>query len=101
MTYLYKQIYNSSELYHDLKRMGRDNFTYEGAKALQEYLEQLAEDMGEPIEYVPVAFCCDYAEYKNLDDFNKSDGYEYATLDDLRDNTAVIEFDGGIIVASH
>lgn len=29
--------------------MGRDNFSYEGARALMEYLEAVAEDTGEPV----------------------------------------------------
>lgn len=36
--------------------MGRDNFSYDGAQALMEYLESIAEDTGNPIEYDPVAF---------------------------------------------
>lgn len=45
-----------SDLFHDLKAMGRDNFSYDGAQALMEYLESIAEDTGNPIEYDPVAF---------------------------------------------
>lgn len=96
MTYIYERK-QSSDLYHDLKRMGRDNFSYDGAKALMEYLEQFAEDSGDPLEYDPIAFCCDFTEYKDIEELNK-DGYEFKTLDDVRDQTQVIEFDGGIIV---
>lgn len=96
MTYIYERK-QSSDLYHDLKRMGRDNFSYDGAKALMEYLEQFAEDSGDPLEYDPIAFCCDFTEYKDIEELNK-DGYQFKTLDDVRDQTQVIEFDGGIIV---
>lgn len=41
---LVKTHFHSSELYHDLKAICRNNFSYEGATALQEYLEQLADD---------------------------------------------------------
>ena len=102
-----------AQLYHDLKDMGRDNFSYEGAKALMNYLEQLSEDIGENIEYDPIAFCCDYAEYESIgmladeygaapqaDDYDDPDDWDDALMQWLNDNTSVIEFDGGIIVQS-
>lgn len=39
-----------------------DNFSYEGAKALFEYLEQYEEDTGEELELDVIALCCDYVE---------------------------------------
>lgn len=96
MTYLYKQV-NTSDLYHDLKRIGRDNFTYDGAKALMEYLEELASDIGEPIEYDPIGLCCEYTEYE---DFNaiKEEYPHFNRIEDIEDSTQVIEFDGGFII---
>jgi hypothetical protein len=99
MSYIYEKK-QSSDLFHDLKRMGRDNFSYEGAKALMEYLEEYAQGSNKPLEYDPIAYCCDFAEYADLEEVNK-DGFEYKTLDDLRDNTTVIEFDGGLIVQAY
>ena len=106
---LVKTHINESDLYHDLKKMGRNNFSYEGARALMNYLEDLSDDIGENIEYDPIAFCCDYAEYDESeyedladeynedfgqgDDFNEDDFFNW-----LRDETTVIEFNGGIIV---
>lgn len=107
---------SDSELFHDLKAMGRDNFSYDGAKALTEYLEQLSEDIGENIEYDPIAFCCDFAEYlekefqdlaaeySNHDDCPQADDYD--DIDDFKDDlvewlqeqTTVIEFNGGLII---
>ena len=43
-----------------------DNFSYEGRKALFDYLEDLEDDMGEKMEFDPIAFCCEYSEYDNL-----------------------------------
>lgn len=45
------------------------NFTYEGKKALFEYLESYEEDTGGKIELDIVALCCDYNEYKDLDEY--------------------------------
>ena len=87
----------------------KNNFTFEGAKALQEYLDQLSDDIGEDIEFDPVAWCCEFSEYKDFAEFKHDTGWtdkdgerggypDIKNLDDLRDNTTVIEFDGGLIV---
>jgi hypothetical protein len=51
-----------------------------------------------------VAICCDWSEYESLKAFNSDNYYDepskYESLDDLRDMTTVIEFDGGIIVGA-
>jgi hypothetical protein len=102
---------SETQLYHDLKAMGRNNFSYEGAKALMEHLEQLSEDIGENIDYDPIAFCCDYVEYSDGEfeqlasdfdqDFGQGDDLDHDELMSwLRDRTNVIEFNGGIIVQS-
>ena len=39
-----------------------DQFSYEGLEILFDYLEELSEDIGEPIELDVVGLCCDYAE---------------------------------------
>lgn len=39
-----------------------DNFTYEGLKELFEYLVNLSDDIGEPIELDVIGLCCDYYE---------------------------------------
>ncbi len=72
------------------------SFTYNGAYALYEYLTELEEDIGQ-IEFDHVAIRCDYSEYKTLDEIlNQYDNIN--TLDELRDNTTVIEFDEGFII---
>ena len=39
-----------------------DQFSYEGLEVLFDYLDNLSEDIGEPIELDVVALCCDYYE---------------------------------------
>ena len=114
MTYIY-ETKQASDLFHDLKRMGRDNFSYEGAKALMEYLQEIAESTGEAIEYDPIALCCEYAEYSEyecdalsleyseapkLGGYNDASEFNEALLAWLNDNTQVITFDNGIIIGS-
>lgn len=91
---------NTSELFHDLKAMGRDNFSYEGAKALMECLDEFSDDIGEPIEYDPIAFCCEYSEYESLQDFNEqyNSADPFDSWDEVQENTVVILFKGGAIV---
>ena len=96
------------------------NWSYRGAIALIEYLEELEEDMGEEIGMDFVALRCDYSEYKSLEDW--AEGYWGATtnwmheikIDDdadadeideairehIQDNGQLIEFTGGVIVSS-
>ncbi len=46
---------------HDRK----DQFSYEGKKALFEYLEGYEDSTGEQIELDIIALCCEYTEYDN------------------------------------
>ncbi len=39
-----------------------NNFSYDGLKALYEYLDNLSDDMGD-IDFDMIAICCDYSEY--------------------------------------
>uniref|UniRef100_A0A6M3IY15 Uncharacterized protein n=1 Tax=viral metagenome TaxID=1070528 RepID=A0A6M3IY15_9ZZZZ len=84
-------------------------FSYDGLRAIFDYFEELAKDTGEEIECDVIAFCCEYTEYDNLEDFlfkyygEDFGDMEIRTLDDLRDRTTVILVDGktdknGIIV---
>ena len=91
-----------------------NNFTFEGANALQAYLEEYSSD--EDIEFDPIAWCCEYTEYKTaLEAYNQlhgedSEGEGTATGEDntpenaeaqalewLNDNTMVIEFDDNTV----
>jgi len=74
------------------------SFTYEGKRALFEYLEQLEQDIGEEIELDIVALDCEFEEYADLDEL-KANYPDIETLGDLYDNTQVIEFDGGLIIS--
>lgn len=80
-----------------------------GAVALQKYIEELSYEIGEPIEFDPIAWCCEFSEYTDFDNFQNNTGYiqngvshkgydDINNIDELRDHTQVIEFDGGILV---
>ena len=78
-----------SDFLEEFRNYGReDQFTYNGKKALYDYLNDLSEDMREPIELDVIALCCDFTEYNsvkefindyNLDDINSIEDIEYFT----------------------
>ena len=71
----------------------KNNFTWEGANALQEYLEELSEDIGENIEFDPIAWCVEYSEYENFKELQ--DNYtEIENTEELLERTAVIPIEG-------
>lgn len=75
----------------------KNNFSYEGKQALFDYLEQYEEETGEQIELDIVSLCCDYTEYENLNEIQVHYP-NIKNIDDLKDNTTVIEFNSGIII---
>lgn len=92
-----KTITNDYEFYEWLKESDsyKDNFSVEGAKALQAYIEELSEDIGESVEFDPVAWCIEWTEWESLKEFNKEQGTEYQTWEEVQDETHVIELDNG------
>ena len=85
---------SNSEFIDDLFKDDYANWSYEGADALYEFLTELEEDTGEQIEFDRVALRCEYSEYKNLEDI-LSQYDNINTLEDLKENTIVIEFKYG------
>jgi hypothetical protein len=67
-----------------------NSMSYEGAKALFEYLEQYEQDCDEDIEFDRVAIRCEFSEYKNLEEV-LSEYDNIKSLSDLYDHTTVIE----------
>lgn len=93
---MYQEI-NFSDFCDGFQGDRKDTFSYNGKRALYDYLIEYEESTGEEIEFDPIALCCEYSEYENIDEVIVH--YEnIKDIDDLRDNTQVIEFDGGIII---
>ena len=70
------------------------NFSYDGLNSLFDYFEELEEDMGQEIDFDPIAICCEFSEYENLNEIKESySSVEINNIDDLRDNTNVIEIE--------
>lgn len=78
----------------------KDNFSWTGKRALFDYLEEMESETGETITYDPIALCCEFTEYDDLKAIQEN-YTDIKSLDELRDYTQVIEFDGGIIIQDY
>ena len=90
-------LYDFRRAFADYNRA--DQFSYEGMEALFEWLEELAADTDAPYELDVIGLCCEFSEYSDLAEIKANySGTDIDSLDDLRDHTSVIEFDGGLII---
>lgn len=101
---------STHDVAHELSSNKDNGFSYRGARALAEYLEQYEEETGEKIELDTVALRCEYSEYETAleaySDYNTGtldiDGDEEEMEEQallwLEERTQVITFDGGIII---
>ena len=88
-----------------------DQFSYEGFEVLFDYLDELSEDTGEPVELDVIALCCEYYESsieELIDNYNidvsdaDGDEDEIKTIVEeyLQDNTSVCgEVSDGFVYA--
>ena len=76
-----------------------NNFSYEGLGALFDWLDELSTDTVTPYELDVIALCCEFTEYSDLAEIQANySSTDIESIDDLRDHTSVIEFDGGLII---
>jgi len=116
---------NTSDIAHALKSDKNAAWSWNGAKALAEYLEQLEEDTGEEMEMDVCAISCDFSEYASLEEWagmhfashvdavhelgltfgdggaldESSEEQDEAIRLFIQDHGQLIEFDGGVIVS--
>ena len=70
----------------------KNNFSYEGLNSLFDYFTTIEECTDDEIEFDPVAICCEYSEYENLEEIkNNYDCIE--NYEDLENNTSIIEIE--------
>ena len=80
----FRDYFNQSDQY-------KNNFSYEGLKALYDYLWDLSEDIGNDIEMDYIGFSCDYSEYEDFKHFQE-DYKDIGNMEDLEQQTTVIKF---------
>lgn len=89
----------------------RDRFDqmggYDGLRCLFDYIEELEQDIGQPIELDVIGLCCEWSHYETAVEAAHellSSGSEYGDGDEdqalaaLEHETTVLTFDGGILV---
>lgn len=95
-----KQSVNFSQFCDSFSETYKNNFSYEGKRALFDYLEEYEEGTGEEVELDPIALCCEYSEFENLEELQASYP-DIESMEDLQNNTTVIplgdKHDGFII----
>ena len=95
-----KQTIGFSE-FCDAFRIRENNFTYEGKRALFDYLESYEDDTGDEIELDVIGLCCEYTEYADLAEFQGEYKEDYETIEDIENATTVIKInDEAFIIQS-
>jgi len=79
---------------NEFKAIRPDNFSHEGLNELFNYFEQLEDDCDMRIELDVIAICCEWRE-DSLQDI--LDNYQLESLEELQENTHVIELDNTIL----
>jgi hypothetical protein len=110
-----KQTINFYDFCDAFRRMDRkDSFTYEGKRAIFDFIESYEEDSGEEVELDVIAICCDFNEmtteevisnYRNIDTTDYSgepitdeEELEKRVEDYLNDNTTLVANNNGTFV---
>jgi len=104
-----KETLTTNEIARKLREDDNAGWSYAGALALAEYLEQLEEDTGADMDFDRVAIRCEFSEYTSAreaaanydwepDEDADEDEAEKSALQYLQDRTTVIEFTGGVII---
>jgi len=71
--------------------MDRNNqFTYEGKRALFDYLENYEEETDQEMELDIIALCCDFTEYENLKELQENYN-NIESIEKLEEHTTVIK----------
>jgi hypothetical protein len=65
-------------------------FSCEGSIALFDHLTEYEEDSEHELEFDPIAFRCEFSEYENLKEIQKSYN-DIQDIEDLERNTTVIQ----------
>jgi len=83
------QTISQGQFSDEFHKCGRgEQFSYEGLKALYNYLVDLEEGCDMSIELDVIALCCEYTEYEDLEELQND--YDVESIEELKDNTTVI-----------
>ena len=83
-----KQTVNITDFVNAFEKLRPSNFSYEGLESLYNYLTDYEQDTGTEIELDVIALCCDYSEYKDLDEYKQN----YSSINSIKDIKDVATF---------
>ena len=103
---------STNEMAREIEEDEYNNFTYNQAERLIEYLEEMEEETGETIEFDSVAIRCDFSastqeeilsDYSNLIDDEDIEEMDKEEIDEyivnfLQENTLYIDFIDGCFI---
>ncbi len=86
-----------------IMKLRPNNFSLDGLDVLYEYITEFEACNGQQIEFDPIALCCEYSEYANLEEIQEAyPSHEFKSWDDVEHETTVIrvewEDDGRAII---
>ena len=94
---MYRTI-NEYEFEQAFKNMDRDNFSYDGYRALYEFLDEICSSDDKGFELDVIGICCDFTEYEDLKEFQKEyydnvAGDKFKTIEEIEEETIVIRIE--------
>ena len=88
-----KATVTENEFVETIMRLRPDNFPRAGLAALFDYITEWEGISEIEIEFDPIALCVEFTEYENLKEFHEAYSDEYATLEDIQEETTFIQID--------
>ena len=94
---MYRTI-NEYEFEQAFKDMDRDYYSYDGYRALYEFLEEVCSSDDKGFELDVIAICGDFTEYENLKEFQSEyyddvEGDKFKTIEEIEEETVVIRIE--------
>jgi hypothetical protein len=98
-----KTIVTEFQFIEAFRLCGRESqFTVPARRALFAHLEDYEKSTCFELELDPIGLCCEFAEHSSAIVASKEYGQNFETeseaLDWIREQTLVVEFDGGIVI---
>lgn len=85
---------NEYDFRRAFEKVRPDNFSYKGLGSLYDYMVEFEEDTGAEVELDVIAFCGEFTEYENIQEFNDDYGEDLEDINDISELTSVIDIDG-------
>jgi len=83
------------------ENMRPDNFSYEGRRALYDYLTEYEEDTGDEIELDVIGLCCEYTEYDNIAEYNENYNTGHESREEIDETIMISVGDDGFVIQSY